>query len=962
MLSALALAAALLICAAMPAHAGEPPVDPVLRMETGTHSAMIWRIGMDATGTYLVTASDDKTARVWEVATGRLLQTLRPPIGMGHEGKLYYAAMSPDGEYVATGGWTGYDWDSTNSLYIFERSSGRMIKRITGLPIMVHMTWSPRGDYFAAMTEEGLKVFDGRSFELIFEDIYSRRGNGCDFDSHGRLVTVCLDGSIRLYDSSLRLVAQTYGYNGREPFSADFSPDGTSIAIGYQDAPAVDVISGRDLSFMHTMDTTGVDNGEVQSVQWSADGRTLYAGGTYLQGGVTPILRWDGPNAAYQVIEASTLTVIQILALPNGDMVYASHDPSWGVINGYTSEISVFQRAPNADFRDNYDGFLLNPDGTEVVFGYKLYGAEPARFSIQDRELIPGPLTEGEGFTPPILEAPGLVVTNWKHRPNPAVNGRPIEMSQFEISRAVALMPDSSGFALGTEYNVRFFDREGNEQWSAQAPGVCWAVNIAANGKVLVAAFVDGTIRWYRISDGQEMLALFPHSDQRRWVMWTESGYYDASAGAEDMLGWHINRGKDQEADFFPLSRFREVYYRPDVLSQLLVTLDEDSALQMADAERGEASQGEHGKIQGLRGVRDMLPPVVTIISPQDGSQVSETSVTLRFSVRSPGGEDITGVRVLINGRPEPSARGFEVAGPEARDGVDQEITVSIPPADVELGVIAENEHGASEPALISVAWAGDTPQEDFVIKPKLYVLAVGVSDYENNDLDLLYAAKDAQDFTTLMAGQAGGLYREVETHILLDADATKDNILDGLEWIERQTTQHDVAVLFLAGHGVNDSAGDYYYLPANTDLDRLRRTGLPFTEVRKTLSSLAGKALFFVDTCHSGNILGSRRGQADINAVVNELSSAENGAVVFSSSTGNQYSLEDPAWENGAFTLALVEALSGSADFMGTGRITINMIDLYMSERVKELTRGEQTPTTTKPETVPDFPVALIQ
>ena len=104
---------------------------------------------------------------------------------------------------------------------------------------------------------------------------------------------------------------------------------------------------------------------------------------------------------------------------------------------------------------------------------------------------------------------------------------------------------------------------------------------------------------------------------------------------------------------------------------------------------------------------------------------------------------------------------------------------------------------------------------------------------------------------------------------------------------------------------------------------------------------------------------MGTRRGGPDITAVVNELSSAENGVVVFASSTGRQYSLEDKSWGNGAFTKALVEGVNGRADYHGKGKITINMLDLYLSERVKELTRGQQTPTTAKPSTIPDFPVA---
>jgi tripartite ATP-independent transporter DctP family solute receptor len=84
------------------------------------------------------------------------------------------------------------------------------------------------------------------------------------------------------------------------------------------------------------------------------------------------------------------------------------------------------------------------------------------------------------------------------------------------------------------------------------------------------------------------------------------------------------------------------------------------------------------------------------------------------------------------------------------------------------------------------------------------------------------------------------------------------------------------------------------------------------------------------------------RRAAVETTAVINELASAESGAVVFASSTGKQYSYENSAWGNGAFTKATVEGINGKADYTGKGKITINMLDLYLSERVKELTNGE--------------------
>ncbi len=97
-----------------------------------------------------------------------------------------------------------------------------------------------------------------------------------------------------------------------------------------------------------------------------------------------------------------------------------------------------------------------------------------------------------------------------------------------------------------------------------------------------------------------------------------------------------------------------------------------------------------------------------------------------------------------------------------------------------------------------------------------------------------------------------------------------------------------------------------------------------------------------------------------EIDKIAADLASAENGVVVFASCTGRQYSIEHDKWKNGAFTKALVEGLAGKADYTGDRKITINELDLYLSERVKVLTQGAQTPVTAKPKTVQDFPVAV--
>jgi uncharacterized caspase-like protein len=200
---------------------------------------------------------------------------------------------------------------------------------------------------------------------------------------------------------------------------------------------------------------------------------------------------------------------------------------------------------------------------------------------------------------------------------------------------------------------------------------------------------------------------------------------------------------------------------------------------------------------------------------------------------------------------------------------------------------------------------------------------------------------------------------------VLPDDKATKDEILDALDWLQKQVTQHDVGMLFLSGHGTNDPSLGYVYLPVNADPDRLKRTAVTMADIRTTLNSVAGKAVAFLDTCHSGNVFGPGQkamGFNDLSGVINELASAENGVVVFSSSTGRQFSLEDPSWNNGAFTKALIEGIDGKADTQRSGRVTFKMLDLYVTERVKVLTGGRQSPVTQAPGGVNDFPLAVLR
>ena len=250
------------------AGAGEPPTEPILRIEAGMHTATIWRIATDAAGHWLVTASEDKTARVWDARTGELLRVLRPPIGKDAiTGKLVAVALTPDGQTVACAGMTSGAGDPAASVYLFDRATGRLIRRLSGLPqAIAHLACSRDGQFLAATSvgKFGVRVWRISDGSLVAEDKdYDQGSLGAAFSPDGRLATTCFDGSVRLYDANFRRVAKRQPPGGRQPLSVAWAPDGSKVAVGFSDSTAVNVLSGRDLSFLFAPDSQAVTVGSI---------------------------------------------------------------------------------------------------------------------------------------------------------------------------------------------------------------------------------------------------------------------------------------------------------------------------------------------------------------------------------------------------------------------------------------------------------------------------------------------------------------------------------------------------------------------------------------------------------------------------------------------------------------------------------------------------------------------------
>ncbi len=930
--------------------------------ETGLHTASIWGIATDARNKYVVTASEDRTLRIWESSTGRLLKTLRSPENDIAQGKFFAVDISSDASMIVAGGKLSLENQTVDLIYLYNRQTGKIIRTIKDVPAKVFcLKFSPDGKYILAGLEKnnGLLMFEVNSGKLIFQDkTYQGDIYGIDFDNTGNnFASVSFDGFLRIYDNSKpekKIITQEM--IGDKPYSVAFSPNGNQVAIGCFSTVRVGVFSysvGKlsKPQWLKTDDIVSLQGQNLALVCFSKDGKYLYASGNVRGKNDQQILRkWQFGNFSFvkDVSLSTTNTVLDIAPTVSNQVLFSTATPNWGIVEA-NDKISFSSVIGIVEFSGQASSLAVSADGTSIKLRLQNESFTENVFSIPDL-LLTKTLPENITFFKPKQD--NKKIANWENSNTVNMFGRKVTLEPNEYAYcadiSTSLINKSERCVIGTNRFLRLYDEKGKILWKVSTPEVAWAATITLDSKKIVVAFGDGTLRWYNLLDGKELLALFIHPDQKRWILWNLDGFYACSVGGEDLIGWKINQDSDNNTDFYSISKYRNEFYKPLIIKDILVNkfliLDSNTASIPSQINNNGYSNST------IKKITEETPPFVTLVSPENGSNLSTDKITISYFVESIS--PVISTKVLINGRPIGTPRGVQPS--ENLLTID----VGIPNGEINIDILVENKFGFSSPA--SVRIKNTSPVS--IPKPNLYILSVGVSAYDDEKLRLRYAAKDANDFGQVFLKQKGILYQDVFVKTLTDKNASKKQMKDGLAWLQNNTKSQDIAILFMAGHGSNDENETFCYLPVEANSEKLDKTGVFFEEMREYMAKISGKILFFIDACHSGNIVGNKHSNIDFIKMANIAASPENGIIFFTSSTGSQTSSENTIWGNGAFTKAFLEGANGDAALKGNEFITIKSLDAFLADRVYKLTDKSQTPTSHYPFNMADFSIILLK
>lgn len=364
----------------------------------------------------------------------------------------------------------------------------------------------------------------------------------------------------------------------------------------------------------------------------------------------------------------------------------------------------------------------------------------------------------------------------------------------------------------------------------------------------------------------------------------------------------------------------------------------------------------------------------VEMVNPKESLETDQISIDLQFKIWF----DFTSYALQLNTIEIAKKENF----PKKPNGTlrTEKIALSAGLNQIQLAVNGRNGERIRKTINITRRTLGaptsitqDKPLKNTSGQPQRWAVIVGVSEYGNPAIkNLAYADRDAKSFAEFIKTSAGGGFEEDRVKVLLNKEATLQNVKTALFNFLRQTVDKDLVVIYFAGHGAPEPANpnNNYLLCYDTDPRSLETTAFPMWDINTALTRYipSKRVVVFTDACHSGGISSdiATRGMSAtegnlINQYLSDLSKTKEGIIVFTASQAGEVSQELEKFGHGVFTHFLLQGMKGEADFNNDYTVTIGELMDFVEEKVKRQTNGNQHPTRNQGTYDKDLTISLI-
>jgi len=242
-------------------------------------------------------------------------------------------------------------------------------------------------------------------------------------------------------------------------------------------------------------------------------------------------------------------------------------------------------------------------------------------------------------------------------------------------------------------------------------------------------------------------------------------------------------------------------------------------------------------------------------------------------------------------------------------------------------------------------------PKKD--AKVNVWAMIIGIGSY-NHMQPLKYTDDDAYKVYAFLKSPEGGAVVDKQIQLLIDENASKENILKGLQFLVDNADDNDVIFIYYAGHGLNGAFVPYDYDGYNNLL--MHKTMLGILD-----KSRAKHKLVVVDACHAGSMVAQRYPfKSMLEQYYKDFEKAHGGTALILSSKYDENSLEYTGMRQGVFSFYLIKGLGGDADYDKNGIVTVRELFDYVYLNVRKYTNNTQTPVLSG-DFDPKMPVSVV-
>lgn len=999
-------------------------INPKIFLESDFHSGPISKVRISSNGKDIITASWDKSIKIWDYETGELKRTIYVPFDDYSQGMIYSLDISKDMKYIAAAGYSVGSGNQTNYsgdyVLLIDYNTGEILDIETAHSQAIFaVAFSDDSKLLASGGGNGdnsvavFSIIDGKLKNRIRQDLQMGMIRDIKFVPGSHDMIVATEGGVLFqfrpaeFDETGNILPDKMsemamiGASPGKILNINKSREFNAIAI-FNDAKTIVTISekpqyflvqqgklsmfGNNLKPTKTINTKTTKNARCLAL--SNDNSFL----AFAYDNIIKIFNLNDTSQSEIVIEDNKTILSLAFSNDNRYLITVgagSYEITyWDFVNK-----TIFKKiSPNYNNKFSEFGSSAS-NNRKIIWKFKKndkletfsFNLENFQYNKNEKDEI---LFDHKSFDAKSMYFPQDITT-----------GMPLLYLQVNNYTIV-----------GYRYSVLLL--QNNKVISTISNRGIPAVGIAKlfNDMIIAVAYEDGLIEFCTISGIP--LGTLIISDNFEYLFIHPSGYYTGNSSLLKNLGWKLNiwnyaslylkwaedakrnpNGtyddkfsfiknevyKNKFVKFFSFEQFDYILNRPEIVRSTFSPLDTIEYNYIKTAKQKILS-----KLNSTTNLKNNYKfSEVEILSKSRFTNNQDYLLEFRSS------DTIKYYQIWINGVPQFTYPGkenillnFDVKEKiKLSPGFNYIELATVSPSGIECfrnNFIVEYQTNFATTTTTNTKDKNKTKTKtSSMASPKVYLLAIGVSQFTNADYNLTYPTKDANDIVKVFTS----IYdKSLTVKLLLDKNCNINSFNDAKKWLSA-ATENDIVIIFIASHGLIDLTNfNYYIATSNTNFQNPSEGSINFSEIENLLLQLKSrKKIVFIDACHSGeidkddftssqvkyletsvksrglkvvsqqnrnNILSYEKIRFYLNELFVDLRK-KSGAIVISSSSAQEFSYETDTYKNGLFTYTIINGLRNkNADTNKDGFISLDELKEYVIVTTQQLSSGYQTPT----------------